>query len=149
MKMIFLDIDGVMNSKRNALRLQAEGVSDKLMRQFDPEAVQCLNRILNDTGAQIVISSTWRRLWSLDSLRSHFKEQGVERPERIVGETPTVFSGCRGREIELWLRDHDCDGFLILDDDSDMTPFMEKLVKTSFDNGLTATEANEVMERLS
>ena len=149
MNIIFLDIDGVMNSRRNAIRLSDQGKPDPIMRQFDPEAIQCLNRILEETDAQIVISSIWRLHWSLDPLRHHFRRQGVSNPGRIIDETPKVWSRHRGREIELWLKDHECDQFVIIDDGSNLEPFMDHLVKTEFDNGMTTTEAEEVIRRFN
>jgi hypothetical protein len=49
MKVIFLDIDGVLNSGKYIIRL--DGLFDNPTHQMDPEAVVRLNRITDETGA--------------------------------------------------------------------------------------------------
>jgi predicted mannosyl-3-phosphoglycerate phosphatase (HAD superfamily) len=51
MKIIFLDIDGVLNNY-NTL---GEGLN------WESNAVKILKRIIKETGAKVVLSSTWRR----------------------------------------------------------------------------------------
>ncbi len=51
MRVIFLDIDGVLNnSKHMALH----------RGQIDPQNIACLNHLVEATGAKIVLSSSWR-----------------------------------------------------------------------------------------
>jgi hypothetical protein len=53
MKVVFLDIDGVLNcSKTNNPR--------KLPYVIDPKLLKRLKRLLRRTGAKVVLSSTWR-----------------------------------------------------------------------------------------
>ena len=62
MKVIFLDIDGVLNTERKALQAY-EGKCeshDEFGRMFDEESLCWLNKIIDETGAEIVISSSWR-----------------------------------------------------------------------------------------
>ena len=64
-KIIFLDIDGVLNSGRWFAKTGGEPDADGYGVSFDPAAVDCLGRIISETGAEIVISSSWKWLASI------------------------------------------------------------------------------------
>ena len=57
MKIIFLDIDGVMNSEVYHKNLNTK---KKGWRRFDPEAVKMVTKLVEEFDAKIVISSLWR-----------------------------------------------------------------------------------------
>lgn len=102
-KYVFLDIDGPLNTGRNDY-LNPE----KYGHHFDDEAVQNLRMVLIKTGADIVISSSWRHLGH-EKLNHLWKEWGL--PGRIVGCTPGFWGddqyfNTRGEEIEQWLKDN-------------------------------------------
>lgn len=63
-KIIFLDFDGVLNTEHNQNMLVYHGKAwkDKHGAFFDPEAVAQLERIIVETGADIVIESSWKYL---------------------------------------------------------------------------------------
>jgi hypothetical protein len=68
MYIIFLDIDGVLNTEHGLKLWSNNWKNPELMRnskddkkQFCPEAVEVLRRIIETTGAKIVISSTWTK----------------------------------------------------------------------------------------
>lgn len=161
---IFLDIDGVMNSAESFARklklIQARLLDDREQDYPAEPMVSNLNYITEKTGAKIVISSTWRLIHHLnlnrpeinnESLRSIFKKSGISA--EIVGVTPRLNeSKCRGKEIDLYLKNfRNIDGirnFVIIDDDSDMEPHMDKLVKTTWEKGLTKEHAEKAIEIL-
>jgi hypothetical protein len=130
MRVIFLDMDGVMNSTRSAIGLGGYGdirpvgspKQTKTEARLDPVAVGILKRIVTTTHAKIVISSTWRfrsEAESIDRFNTLFR--ALEFPEVCIGSTCHVPSGFRGEEIRRWVRDHpDVEDYVILDDDSDM-----------------------------
>jgi hypothetical protein len=126
---VFLDIDGVLNNE--ALLIQ-HGGDDKL----DPEAINLVNELLRKTGANVVITSTWRLGHSLNMLQHIFKNNGFKYPERIIGATTDLPGKERGHEITLWLKQVPVDAFVVLDDDSDMFGVKDKHVKTTFKVGL-------------
>ncbi len=165
MRVIFLDVDGVLNSERYALELEekhkalghAEPASPKrettcdcfkLYHQIDRAAVKRLNVIVRATGAKIVVSSTWRKLFDRDELQRILREHGMRA--EIVGETPEGHKEPglpemygnparmeRGYEIDYWLKQHpEVTGFVILDDGSDMAMHADRLVQTDCDDGL-------------
>ena len=128
-KYIFLDIDGVLNSNDYFSSLKHMKRINKLLEMgfnssvfhgvssIDPVAVKNLNKLVKDTGAKIVVSSTWRFSPDLSEI---FKISGIEAP--IFSITPSSRSRIRGEEIQAWL-DKKAESpykYVILDDDSDM-----------------------------
>lgn len=135
MKVVFLDIDGVLNSEEYALSLGKGG-----MLGINPEAVKILDRILEATGAKLVISSSWRGSSDLlADIRSNVGE--------YIGITPRL-SGIRGSEVKAWLDDNPVDRYAILDDDSDFYKY-QPLFKTTWKKGLTNEIADKVIEYLN
>lgn len=128
---VFLDVDGVLNSQAwyDAKRARGERLHGA---EIDPWAVGCLRRILDATGAQVVLSSTWR---GSAELEARLIECGVP----LNGHrTPALPSRNRGREIAAWLRRHpEVTEYVILDDDDDagsVTP--ARFIKVDGQRGL-------------
>lgn len=147
MKVIFLDIDGVMTSFASLERFRSA-------KNFDPISVTNLNKLTDKSGAVIVISSTWRLLNKFQWIASWMKKEGVTGS--VVGLTPDFRDQAselekrrRGAEIQAWLDTHpDVTSFVILDDDRDMGPLLPKLVHTSFETGLTQEHVDHALELL-
>lgn len=128
-KYIFLDIDGVLNSNEYFSSLEHIKRSNELLDKgfnpsiahgvssIDPVAVKNLNQLVNNTGAKIVVSSTWRFSPDLSEI---FKMSGIKAP--IFSITPSSQSRVRGEEIQIWLdkKAESPYNYIILDDDSDM-----------------------------
>ena len=88
-KVIFLDIDGVMNSV-NTRPQDPRGLIDFL----DPRNVSVLNAIVEATGAVVVVSSTWRLSMPFAALRSTFAGAGcVAEILRAVRARPAGGAG--------------------------------------------------------
>lgn len=144
MKIVFLDFDGVLNSMKFAEELAAkfkeEGRPAESRHMIDPVAVERLNILLRDTGANVVISSTWRKYFDLPTLRELLVAKGFSG--EVIGVTPDLSGGPiehreRGFEIEQWIKDNAPDAtFVILDDDSDMGNLHHRFVHTSWALGL-------------
>lgn len=123
MKIIFLDIDGVLN-------VYPQGY-DEYGAIFHPHLVENLKLILDRTGAKIVVSSTWRRS-GLSIMKEMWEKRGL--PGEVIDITPfetdVVERGTcefydqvdRGFEIQQWIDDNQIQDFVILDDDNDMLP---------------------------
>jgi len=141
MKIIFLDIDGVLI----AFKWFKER---KKFQNFNPECVNALKHIVEQTGAKIVISSTWR-IYPYD-WKYLFKAHGLD-PNLMVGHTP-ILSDIRGEEILAWLRDLDwgeVESFVILDDYDEMGDLKDHLVLTDGKIGLTMQDAQRAIEILN
>ena len=143
MKVIFLDIDGVLNNRDT-------WGNRPLIKAFDKDCIAAFNKIIDATDARIVISSSWRNIFAYEQLRTLLKNVGVKGI--ILGQTPTIsLSGRRGAEIKEWLDNGlwpEIDGFIILDDETDMNEVESHLVQTNSNVGLTDDMANIAIERL-
>ena len=151
MKIIFLDIDGVLNCEtgyKDGFCNYDKG--DKKMhdlgQSFYPPSMDLLNKLIEETDAKIVISSTWRKS-GLEHMRNVWKHRKMSG--EIIDITPN-FSGIvigdlrmgmpRGLEIQYWLKEKGfaninwskdyqeeyieksgIENYIIIDDDSDMT----------------------------
>ena len=115
MKYIFLDIDGPINTGRNDFYNPEENG-----HPFDDMAVRQLRRIVDESGASIVISSSWRHM-GLNRMKQIWK--GWRLPGQIVGITPGIWGdgtyyNSRGEEIRQWLSENACPPFsyVVIDD---------------------------------
>jgi hypothetical protein len=148
-KYLFLDIDGVLNSERSvaaygrlthAGRVKQDMVTGKTPEpMWDEMAVGLLRTAQEMIGFKIVISSTWRRTFSLQDFHAIFDLYGWDTRGIIVGKTGENI-GCRGEQIKAWLNCHATYPYhyCIIDDDSDMLEHQEDFfVKTNFRNGLS------------
>lgn len=140
MKVIFLDVDGVLNSAR-------DGYSINLENDYHFEM---LKKIVDATDANIVLSSSWRIGFSVLSLP---EKNLIERLEKygmeIMDFTPCM-TGTRGDEIREWLSNNwPVESFVILDDEGDMAEFKEtNLVKTNTSIGLQEKDVDKAIEIL-
>lgn len=148
MKIIFLDIDGVLNSLDGLMEIYTKIGSSRYCDDFPKEKhVKLLNKITNETDAKIVVSSTWRRLHHHLSLVYILFLCGVEGD--VIDVTPWLGKN-RGFEIQKWLDDTDenIESFVILDDDADMEHLMDYLVQTSPECGLIEKDADKAISVL-
>ncbi len=140
MKILFLDIDGVLTSGRVHLAYRKGGI----WTDFDPIGVSALLKVC-ETGVKLVISSTWRKfpdhLWR--EMEKNDLKQYVYFPDwktTDLGYNPATGSDYqRGDEIKEYLGRHpEIDSYRILDDNSDMDALpSKKLILTDGENGIT------------
>jgi hypothetical protein len=116
-------------------------MSQGLMQILDPAGIWMLNRLIEDTDVEIVLSSTWRLHYGKSEMTAILKNAGMHNvPWHQVWKTPRKDRHIRGEEIKEWFEGHapDKQNYVILDDDSDMLPEqMEHFVKTDTYNGIT------------
>lgn len=148
---IFLDFDGVLNTEQYHARLAVEGKPNKDAwgPLFDPRAVDNLCRIIDATDAAIVISSSWRYLHRLGSLR--MMREVRELPGEVIGTIPcgaTYIS--RGEDIECWLDKYGRPDYVIIDDLDDFSPAQhDRYVETNPILGITEADARKAIEILT
>ena len=144
MKVIFLDVDGVLNNSNWAMQMYDEGVHVYAENLLDERAVRLLQKLIDATDAKIVVSSSWRRdKYAMQCLADQLK------PMEVYDVTP-VKNTIRGDEITAWLKKHkDVDTYVILDDDSDMGDHMEHLIQTTFQRGLQPEHIEEAIKWLN
>ena len=144
-KILFLDIDGVLNTDRQQWYCQMNSIApvDKFGYAFDSKAVENLATILEETGAEIVISSSWKFL-GLQTLQKMWKDRNM--PGTILYITPDGDN--KGLKIDEWLLKHESQvsGYAIIDDENDMQPEQqEHFVQTNSQFGITLKDADRVM----
>jgi hypothetical protein len=125
MKIIFLDIDGVL-----VLNDPGEPHAE-YAHPFDKKCVAALNEILNETNAIIVLSSTWKKVWDLKRLDFIFKFNGVIKSPLDITDD---FNN-REKEITDYVQRKNVSDFVILDD-MHMDIFPKNFVKCSMNEGL-------------
>lgn len=145
---VFLDIDGVLNDAQPVASLPTtqRGWAELL----DEERVALLNRIVDQTDAEVVVSSSWRQVHSLDELQELLEMAGFTGT--LSDETP-VLARARGEQIQAWLADHrgEVSNYVALDDSPHMDPLpSDRVVQTSGTRGgIVESEADEAIRKLS
>lgn len=139
---LFLDIDGVLNSGQWAIRTKQRGIWC-----IDPDTIPHLQRIVDESGCNIVVSSTWRIGRGAVELRDILVKAGMRSPCPVIDKTPGG-GGFRGGQIAEWLENTGFGGkFVCLDDGIDFLP-SQPLVQTDNQVGLTAAHADRCIELL-
>lgn len=149
MRVIFLDIDGVLNSQEwfdseeytSNKYIEINGVSCN--NEINESFVKNLKDIVEPTGAEIVLCSTWRNIQIYHSPIIYLNYMLNKYGLHIMDKTGKTKPSFRPKEIKEWLDSHDgIESFVILDDDYDYNDYaafgIEKhLVQTQFygDNG--------------
>ena len=169
-KVIFLDIDGVLNSNRTLY----EDIS------LEDDLISNLKELVDKTGAKIILSSSWRlsteaiatlmdRLDKFGLAISGITCDGVDLDwlEKYKFDTTKKYLDTkfdydenkqikithdRGAEIFKWLHDHDDCTYAILDDEiEDIKPYFNEsvIVKTSYKTGLTKEDVKKAIQILN
>lgn len=146
---VFLDIDGVVVTKRSLL----DGP-----KTADPSCVARLNSLISETNADVVVSSSWRMAHTIEFIRETLCAAGFSFPERIIDRTEhltyrvengTVTARAeRHDEIRAWLSVNPRDSFVILDDDWD-AEITGHFVRTCSEQGLEELHLNHARRILS
>lgn len=166
MKIIFLDIDGVLNAHEPLCPLAMCG-------KIHPDKMQLLNHILLKTGAKIVLSSAWRYIvhrgeCNLTGINWLFRSHGlpvgaiidITREDTMVereywdGSQSWPVTNERGQQITDWLAlnidDIDRDTYVCIDDlDLGITAAGHPFVQTDGKVGLTEQDAQRAIEILT
>lgn len=146
LKVLFLDIDGVLNTSFTKIFLRKDLIF------IEDSKLELLKQIVERTGTKLVLSSTWRHGYydlennvdSVDAsdytaLRDKFVEHGLE----FFSHTPITNGAmdCRGEEIDTWMKSWDgetIESICLLDDLNGcyLRPYSGQLVRTSIQKGL-------------
>lgn len=151
---IFLDIDGVLNNHRFLSHNQ--NLKPELQRNIDGKKVVLLKEIIAQTGAKIVLSSSWRKMYN-DLL------------EPLSPEAAEIRSALEDKEIEIWDKTDNCrdkadaiinwlnrnrdvtNQYIVIDDDPVLlSRFAESdIVRTSYYIGLSSREVSQAIDKLN
>jgi hypothetical protein len=162
-KVLFLDIDGVLNSSQHFKRTtELRNKTSKLgldyqdsewLTNIDPICTNYLKQLMRMIpDLNIVISSTWRKSHPIGLFKKNLSEMLSISPDRILDKTPSLHGDgqVRGDEIQDWLNNHpEVTKFAILDDDSDMAHLKDKLFKTTWEHGLQMEHIQNIARYLN
>lgn len=153
-KIIFLDIDGVLNDETDE---SWNDVGDDYY-PHSKTLVSNLNEIIRQTNAKLVLSSTWRLGLDLEQICRLMKRIGIIG--EFIGFTDNLSSSyaVRGNEILKWILDnenivgsrYEFKNYLILDDDCDMLYFQRNnFIQLDGEKGLTKDYINRAIDILN
>jgi hypothetical protein len=101
MKVIFLDNDGVIClshnwgsrfKKRKKLKNKSQEIPlpvEYRFDNFDKKCIEVLNYILEETGAEIVVSSDWKGHANLEEIGCYYLSQGISK--KPIALTPNLY----------------------------------------------------------
>lgn len=168
MKIIFLDIDGVLNSdyyfnsdsfRESLIKLNLENASLKKIADkapylhIDPFAIKLLNELVVLSGAEVVLSSSWRKIFVLEQINRFFKKRGATF--KLSNYTPMKLSSrYRAYEVKEYLEDLSevnkitPESFVILDDIDEFSNYKKQFIQTSGKVGLTIEDVDKALKIL-
>ena len=126
-KILFLDIDGVLNSRQLFLmkdEKEPDGANTPfeadlnfMQSHIDPHNVWNLKYILDQVpDLYVVFSSSWRDAFTMPQFHTILFGHNLN-PNRFIGKTPRKLSSSRANEIHMWLQDNSFSGkWCTLDD---------------------------------
>ena len=160
---IFLDVDGVLNCETSKSYVITE--DGRILTGIDKDKVKRLASIVAATGADIVLSSSWKNGW-FQSNGLLFEQAGLANHAKYLirhlykkgklvlrDKTPNSYRG-GGYEIKFWLKTHpETKAWVILDDEEwhdfyEYDEIMRHWVKTDYDVGLTDEDATAAIQIL-
>lgn len=169
MNIIFLDIDGILNSNayfKSLYDSESQLRSHEIYNDISDFHLQMLAKIYHTCNAEIVLSSTWRELDNKDktyySMYQYLLDSLAKYDMKIIDKTPVIDMN-RPLEIVTWINnqaDKDDIKFVSLDDDFGKEDYDKYgigncLVKTNFfgenisEGGLQQRHVNRAIKILN
>ena len=155
MKVIFLDIDGVLNTPSSESRC-GEYIG------IDDDKTKLLADIVKRTKAEIVLISTWKKYWrreeklkplqdySATYLDEKLKKFGIKAADKTKDKSDEKYLS-RGEGILEYIARNKVENYVILDDfqfDYDGLGLTDCLIKTKQTEGLTKAQAEKACKIL-
>lgn len=146
--LLMLDIDGVMVQASPWKRVEL--LNDGFY-EFMPRAVDGLRKIISETGASIVLTTSHKSTYSLIEWEAIFKKRGIEADIFKLEDNTDFLS--RKEEIMRWVtKNQDYKDFVIVDDDKSLhdlpKEIKEKVVFTQPYVGLKEENVTNAIEIL-
>lgn len=156
MKVVFLDVDGVLNEEKSRSRCCGYlGVDDSKVKN--------LAKIVEETNAAIVLISTWKDDWRktdkahqgilANYLDRKLKKQGLVALDKTKSIDKNGFHFSRGEGILQYLADNKVEKYVILDDNQfnyDSCGLSDYYIKTdAYNGGLTEELAVKAIKLLN
>lgn len=136
MKILFLDIDGVLNSMRSE---EVTG-KQKTVENLDPVSLSLVQKVCEETDALICLSSNWR-------FRHYILDLGKKMDLPIIYQTPGSDNDDREGEINQFLNNFGkVEKYAILDD---LDLKIDNLVRVDPQNGVSYENYLDLMKLLN
>ena len=127
---IFLDLDGVLATDYElfeivtmdfySLKENLWAIELKVPYPFDKDCVRVLNEIITETDADVVLSSDWKKHWTLEQLDIIFKKNGIIKSpiDITTNKTSSYMDHEKNRayQIEDYVKNNNIKNFVIIDD---------------------------------
>ena len=155
-RIIFLDIDGVLNCTKSKSKCPSTG--DPV--GIDTDKIRRLKRIIDETGAEVVLTSTWKDCYELGAykqehrigkyMNNKFRKFRIKIKDKTFERTWSQ----RAKGILDWLKAHpEVTNFVILDDEEfvgyNQPPLKDYVIHTFWEgNGLTEASADMAIKML-
>lgn len=148
-KVIFLDVDGVLNDKNTKSRCQG-------YIGIDSKKVKLLAKLVNETGATIILSSSWKHYWNknpeyCDRFGIYLNKKLQQENLIIADKTYDKKKWRRGEGIKKFIEQHDIKNFIVLDDEIydfyEYESIYKNWIETDYDKGGITEEQIELAIR--
>ena len=144
---IFLDVDGVLNCEEDWH--QPLTLNRGCVRAFQ-SALELVSTRFDEVS--VILSSSWRLGWNPQMQPQHLRE--LCRAIPISGITPQAQSalpkGQRGREIRYYLKRHEMDAYVVIDDDIELFSQEDReempILLTDARTGFTLSDGKRMLE---
>lgn len=149
MKVLFLDIDGVLNDDET---YKTDRTPDGFCG-IDSNKVLLLKEIIDSTKAKIVLSSSWKDFWGDETNpdNKYLNDKLAEAGLVIMDKTIDNWAN-RGEGITNYVKEHDVDNYILLDDeifdDYEKFNLLDKLILTDEAVGLTKENVKDAIKLL-
>lgn len=132
---IFLDIDGVLNTNSD--------------REISNDKLKLLSELVSKTGADVVLSSSWRYGWNQPKLNQPgtriYRLKQLLKDNGIVIKDTIGLDLTKSMQIKNYLNTNMISNYIVLDDEQIGT---DNLVKTNGDVGLTQFDCQKASQLL-
>ena len=159
---LFLDLDGPFFSSRAMVFPENQDESlfpsslpetIKTMAGYwkmDPVAVAMINKVVEITNAEIVVSSSWREVCSKEDIEVLFSLNRLFVNFHKDWKTQSFMTMHRSREIHDWIEDHpEVTKWVAIDDDSTMKNIKEEhRLHVSFEDGISAKDYLSLLQKI-
>lgn len=161
MKVIFLDIDGVVNTSANKWETGRVKFRGKRSIPTNKEPKRILAKLIEwmlENDAYFVMSTCWGRSSVAEDWNKILRSYGVKK-DLVISRTPLHPKGIRGLEILSWLENWNTDGvrkhgkekvesYVVIDDDvKDIIPYVKPkscVIYTDVRKGLTESDFEKI-----
>lgn len=158
MRILFLDIDGVLNNE-NYIKTVWQGFRlEDYTPYIMPEKVKLLNKVFHlIPDLQFIVHSNWGRMMPEAKIKHALNNNGFAHWDRFIDLTPKKMSSTKSNEIK-WALDEfpECKQYLVIDDDHIDMNFIQmfdksepkklfKWVQTGWEVGLTPQQVRKIL----